>query len=47
MSVEIAKKILDGQSVEKQMLADTVPVMSGDTTKADHYEYKSDCSLSY
>ncbi|MBV8795654.1 MAG: substrate-binding domain-containing protein [Hyphomicrobiales bacterium] len=47
MSVEIAKKILDGQSVEKQVLADTVPVMSGDTAKADRYEYKSDCSLSY
>jgi hypothetical protein len=24
-----------------------VPVMSGDTAKADRYEYKSDCSLSY
>jgi ribose transport system substrate-binding protein len=47
MSVEIAKKLLDGQSVEKQVLADTVPVMSGDTAKADRYEYKSDCSLSY
>jgi len=47
MSVEIAKKILDGQSVEKQVLADTVPVTSGDTAKADRYEYKSDCSLSY
>jgi ribose transport system substrate-binding protein len=47
MSVEIAKKILDGQSVEKQVLADTVPVMSGDRAKADRYEYKSDCSLSY
>ena len=47
MSVEIAKKILDGQSVEKRVLADTVPVMSGDTAKADRYEYKSDCSLSY
>jgi hypothetical protein len=47
MSIEIAKKILDGQSVEKQVLADTVPVMSGDTAKADRYEYKSDCSLSY
>ena len=47
ISVEIAKKILDGQSVEKQVLADTVPVMSGDTAKADRYEYKSDCSLSY
>jgi hypothetical protein len=33
--------------VEKQVLADTVPVMSGDTAKADRYEYKSDCSLSY
>jgi ribose transport system substrate-binding protein len=47
MSVEIAKKILDGQPVEKQVLADTVPVMSGDAAKADRYEYKSDCSLSY
>lgn len=47
MSVEIAKKILDGRSVEKQVLADTVPVMSGDPAKADRYEYKSDCSLSY
>jgi ribose transport system substrate-binding protein len=47
MSVEIAKKILDGQSVEKQVLADTVPIPSGDTAKADRYEYKSDCSLSY
>jgi ribose transport system substrate-binding protein len=47
MSVEIAKKILDGQSVEKQVLADTVPIASGDTAKADRYEYKSDCSLSY
>jgi hypothetical protein len=24
-----------------------VPVMSGDAAKADRYEYKSDCSLSY
>jgi hypothetical protein len=24
-----------------------VPIMSGDTAKADRYEYKSDCSLSY
>ena len=47
MSIEIAKKILDGQSVEKQVLADTVPIMSGDTAEADRYEYKSDCSLSY
>jgi ribose transport system substrate-binding protein len=47
MSVEIAKKILDGQPVEKQVLADTVPVMSGDAAKADRYEYESDCSLSY
>jgi ribose transport system substrate-binding protein len=47
MSIEIAKKILDGQSVEKQVLADTVPVMSGDIAKADRYEYKSDYSLSY
>ena len=47
MSVEIAKKVLDGQPVEKQRLAETVPVMSGDTAKADRYEYKSDCSLSY
>ena len=47
VSVEIAKKIIDGQPVEKQVLADTVPIMSGDTAKADRYEYKSDCSLSY
>ena len=47
MSIEIAGKILDGQSVEKQVLADTVPVMSGDIAKADRYEYKSDYSLSY
>jgi ribose transport system substrate-binding protein len=47
MSVEIAKKILDGQSVEKEVLADTAPVTSGDTSKAERYEYKSDCSLSY
>jgi hypothetical protein len=24
-----------------------VPITSGDTAKADRYEYKSDCSLSY
>jgi ribose transport system substrate-binding protein len=46
-SVEIARKLLDGQPVEKQVLADTVPIKSGDTAKAERYEYKSDCSLSY
>jgi hypothetical protein len=45
MSVEIANKILDGQSADKQVLADPVPIMSGDT--ADRYEYKSDYSPSY
>ena len=38
---------VDGAAIEKQVLADTVPVMSGETAKADRYEYKSDCSLSY
>jgi ribose transport system substrate-binding protein len=47
MSVEIAKKILDGQPVDKQVLADTVPIRTGESAKADRYEYKSDCSLSY
>jgi ribose transport system substrate-binding protein len=37
----------DGQSVEKEVLADTAPVTSVDTAKAERYEYKSDCSLSY
>ena len=46
-SVDLLEKILDGQSVDKRVLADTVPIMSGDTAKADRYEYKSDCSLSY
>jgi ribose transport system substrate-binding protein len=47
MSVEIAKKLLDGQPVEKKVLAETVPIKAGETDKADRYEYKSDCSLSY
>jgi ribose transport system substrate-binding protein len=47
ISVEIAKKILDGLPTPKQVLADTVPIKSGETAKADRYEYKSDCSLSY
>ena len=42
-----AMEIFRALGVEEQVLADTVPVMSGDTAKADRYEYKSDCSLSY
>ena len=38
---------VNGQSVEKQLLADTAPIMSGDSAKTDRCEYKSDCSLSY
>jgi hypothetical protein len=47
MSVEIGRKILDGQPVGKQVLPDTAPVMSRDTAKADRYEDKSDRLLSY
>ena len=28
MSVEIAKKLLDGEAVDKQVMADTVPIKS-------------------
>ncbi len=47
MSVEIAKKLLDGQPVDKEAKADTVVIKAGDSAKADRYEYKSGCSLSY
>jgi ribose transport system substrate-binding protein len=47
MSVEIAKKLLAGQAADKQVLADTVAIKSGENDKADRYEYKSDCTLSY
>lgn len=47
MSIEIAKKLLDGQSVGKTAMADTVVVKARDAAKADQYEYKSDCALSY
>ncbi len=47
MSVEIAKKLLDGQPVDKEAKADTVAIKASETAKADRYEYKSDCSLSY
>jgi ribose transport system substrate-binding protein len=47
MSVEIAKKLLAGQAADKQVLADTVAIKSGENNKADRYEYKSDCTLSY
>ena len=47
MSVEIAKKILDGAPVDKEAMAETVAIRADETAKADRYEYKSDCSLSY
>lgn len=47
MSIEIAKKLLDGETVAKTVMADTVTVKAGDTAKADRYEYKSDCALAY
>ena len=47
MSVEIAKKLLDGQPVDKEARAETVAIKASETVKADRYEYKSDCSLSY
>ncbi len=47
MSVEIAKKLLDGQPFDKEPMADTVAIKSGETAKAERYEYKSDCSLAY
>lgn len=47
MSMEIARKLLDGQPVPKTALADTVVITSGETAKADRYEYRSDCALSY
>ena len=47
MSVELAKKLLDGQPVDKEVRADTVVIKATETAKADRYEYKSDCSLSY
>ncbi len=47
MSVEIAKKLLDGHPVDKEVRADTVVIKATETAKADRYEYKSDCSLSY
>ncbi len=47
MSVEIAKKLLDGAAVGKTATAETVIVKAGETAKADRYEYKSDCALSY
>ena len=47
MSIEIAKKLLDGQTVGKTAMADTVVVKAGDTAMADQYEYKSDCALNY
>jgi ribose transport system substrate-binding protein len=47
VSVDIAKKLLDGQPIEKVVQTDTVPIKSDETAKADRYEYKSDCALSY
>lgn len=47
MSVEIARKLLDGETVAKTATAETIIVKSGETAKADRYEYKSDCALSY
>ena len=47
MSVEIARKLLDGETVEKTATAETIIVKGGETAKADRYEYKSDCALSY
>ena len=45
--VEIAKRILDGQNVDKEEHADTVMIKASEAEKADRYEYKSDCTLSY
>jgi ribose transport system substrate-binding protein len=47
MSIEIAKKLLDGQSVDKRAMADTVVIKAGENDKADKFEYNSDCTLSY
>lgn len=47
MSVEIARKLLDGEAVGRTATAETVIVKAGETAKADRYEYKSDCALSY
>lgn len=47
MSMEIARKLLDGQPVPKTAMADTVVIAAGETAKADRYQYKSDCALSY
>ncbi len=47
MSVEIARDLLNGKPVPKIDKANTVVITSGETAMADHYEYKSDCSLNY
>ena len=47
MAVELAKKLLDNQPIDKEVRADTVVIKAAETAKADRYEYKSDCSLSY
>jgi ribose transport system substrate-binding protein len=47
MSIEIARKLLDGQSVDKRAMADTVVIKAGENDKADKFEYKSGCTLSY
>lgn len=47
MSVELAAKLLKGAPVDKEARADTVMIKADETAKADRYEYKSDCTLSY
>jgi ribose transport system substrate-binding protein len=47
MSIEIAGKMLDGETVDKKAMADTVVIKAGENQKADQFEYKSDCTLSY
>ncbi len=47
VSVELAQKLLKGETIPKTALTDTVVIRSSEKEKAERYEYKSDCQLNY
>lgn len=44
VAMEIAKKLIDGQSVNKVTLTEIATITAGEDAKADKYEYKGNCN---
>jgi len=45
VAMDIAKKLLEGQKVDKTTMTEIKVIHAGDNTAADNYEYKAGCTL--